>query len=73
MSHEAATATKIQPSTPDPALKKLDVFVGKWNTKGTQIAGMVGPVAEIALIDNFEWFAGGMFLIHRFEGKIGER
>lgn len=71
MSQKAA-ATKTQPTAPDPALKKLNVFVGKWNTVGRQIEGTVGPSAEITAVDTYEWLEGEMFLIHRFEGKVGE-
>lgn len=71
MSQKAVNAN-TQQSAPDPALKKLEVFVGKWNTVGWQVEGLVGPAAEITALDTFEWLPGEMFLVHRFEGKVGE-
>lgn len=71
MSQEAA-ATRTQPATPDPALKKLNVFVGKWNTEGQQHEGLVGPAAKISAVETFEWLTGDFFLIHRFDGKVGD-
>jgi hypothetical protein len=51
---------------------RLDAFVGKWHMEGQQIAGSAGPAASISAIQTYEWLAGGQFLIHRFEGHIGD-
>ena len=50
----------------------LDVFVGEWHTEGKQVAGPIGPAAEIAAVQTFEWLDGHAFLIHRFDGRVGD-
>jgi hypothetical protein len=52
-----------QPPTPEPALKRLDVLVGKWNVKGHTS----NPNDVITGQATFEWLPGGFFLIQRFE------
>jgi hypothetical protein len=50
----------------------LDRFSGTWKTEGRQYRGPVGPEAQIAAVERYEWLAGNKFLIHRFEGHVGE-
>jgi hypothetical protein len=52
--------------------ERLDIFVGRWNTKGQQYEGPVGPAAKITAVEAFEWLTGGFFLVHRFEGRVGD-
>lgn len=47
------------------------MFVGKWNLEGRQLEGIVGPAAKVAAVQTYEWLTGGFFLIHRFEGRVG--
>ena len=61
-----------QPSKPGPKHKLLNVFIGKWNTEGQQHEGPVGPAAKITADETYEWLTGGFFLVHRFEGHVGD-
>lgn len=76
------TATKIkslQPSlTPSAELQLLNVFVGKWQTEGLSYgAGQSrenpydSPVRWSGA-ETYEWLPGGFFLIHHFNGQIGD-
>jgi hypothetical protein len=55
---------------PDPALKALDVFVGKWITAGEikDASGLV--IARMSAVDTYEWLPGGFFLLHRWEAQM---
>jgi hypothetical protein len=71
-------ATETQKQSPEPPRKpgseqkRLNVFVGKWKTEGQQHEGLVGPAAKITAVETYEWLTGEFFLIHRFEGRVGE-
>jgi hypothetical protein len=49
----------------------LDVFLGEWHMEGKQLAGPIGPAADLAAVQTFEWLEGNEFLIHRFDGHVG--
>jgi Protein of unknown function (DUF1579) len=66
------TETKAKAPMPDAALRKLDVFVGKWTSEGRQHEGLVGPAAKIIAAESYDWLKGDFFLIHRFDGRVGE-
>jgi Protein of unknown function (DUF1579) len=67
--HEAPSAT--MPATdsapqlpgPDPALRKLDRFVGTWEMKGRTLNS---DVDKVTARTSFEWLPGGHFLVQRF-------
>jgi hypothetical protein len=67
--HESATpdptagAQGSQPPGPDPALRKLDRFVGSWEMKGRTLDS---EVDNITARTTFEWLPGGHFLLQRF-------
>jgi hypothetical protein len=71
-SNAAQSKTPKQPPTPGPEHKLLDVFVGKWNMEGQQHAGVVGPAAKVTAVNTYEWLTGGFYLVHRFEGHVGD-
>lgn len=50
----------------------MDVFVGKWNMEGQQYEGLIGPAAKITAVNSYEWLTGGFFLVHRFDGRVGD-
>jgi hypothetical protein len=50
----------------------LDKFTGTWMTKGRQYEGPIGPETTIAAVERYEWLSGNKFLIHHFEGHVGE-
>jgi uncharacterized protein DUF1579 len=60
-----------QPPKPGPEHKRLDVFVGKWNTEGTILASPSGPTSKLKAVDTYEWLPGGFFLVHHVDGRMG--
>ena len=38
-----------------------------------QYEGPVGPAARTSALEIYEWLTGGFFLIHRFQGRVGDR
>jgi hypothetical protein len=74
MSHnEESTATKLAPEAtpqlqgPDPALRKLDRFVGTWKMTGRTIGS---EVDNITARTTFEWLPGGHFVLQRFSADF---
>ncbi len=65
----AQTATS---SVLDVDAERLDAFVGKWHMEGQQLAGAAGPAAPVSAVQTYEWMPGKQFLIHRFEGHVGD-
>jgi hypothetical protein len=39
---------------------------------GQQRDGPVGPAAKIRAVETYQWLPGEFFLIHRFEGHVGD-
>jgi hypothetical protein len=56
------TASPQQPPRPDPALKRLEPFVGTWDMRGRTLDSDVDNVVGRA---TFEWLPGGFFLQQR--------
>lgn len=54
------------------ALTHLNAFAGKWLTSGQQHASPVGPAARITAVETYEWLPGEQFLVHRFDGRVGD-
>lgn len=50
----------------------LEIFLGSWHMEGRQLEGPAGPAAPVNAIQKYEWLSGGQFLVHRFEGHIGD-
>jgi hypothetical protein len=61
-----------QPAKAGPALKRLNVFVGTWNKEGQAYDGPFGSAAKVTAVETFEWLPGGLFLIHRLRGHLGD-
>lgn len=59
-------------SAPDPAMARMNVFIGKWNTEGVIKASPSGPAVRLKAVDTYEWLPGGYFLIHHVDGLMGE-
>lgn len=57
---------------PSPEHRKLEVFVGTWRAEGQQKDGPFGPSAPIRATQTWEWLTGKLFLVLRFEGKVGD-
>ncbi|AWP27576.1 DUF1579 family protein [Paenibacillus sp. Cedars] len=64
--------TSHKPSKPDPAMERLNVFVGKWNTEGVIKASPSGAADVLKAVDTYEWLPGGYFLIHHVDGYMGK-
>jgi hypothetical protein len=62
-----------QPPKPDAALKRLDAFVGKWITEGQIKESPFGPAGKLIGTDTYQWLAGGFFLIHRVDVRMGDQ
>lgn len=73
MSQSNSTQASQRPPKPDPALKRLEAFVGKWNTEGQIKASPLGPAGNLIGTDTYEWLAGGFFLIHRVDVHMGDQ
>ncbi|HYQ17679.1 MAG TPA: DUF1579 family protein, partial [Polyangiaceae bacterium] len=65
MTHSATDAA--------PGLEALRPLVGKWHIEGKQLESPLGPAAPFVAVETFEWLEGGRFLVHRLEGKLGDR
>jgi hypothetical protein len=52
---------------PDPELKKLDYFVGTWNTTGNMQTGPSGGGGTVSATDKISWQGGQFFLIGQSE------
>lgn len=57
---------------PNPALERLDVFVGSWKTEGIIMEVETEPAKILKASDKYEWLAGGFFLIHHVDGYMGD-
>lgn len=68
---DATTSRTAQPPKPGPEHRRLDVFVGTWDTQGRTKASPSGPPAKIVGTDSYEWLDGGFFLVHRVDVRIG--
>jgi hypothetical protein len=73
MTESNSTKAPQQPPKPDPAFKRLDAFVGKWNTQGQIKESPFGPAGKIIGTDTYEWLSGGFFLIHRVNVRMGDQ
>lgn len=63
-------STSIQPQQlpkPEPALRRLDVFVGTWNIRGRTLGSKTDNVSART---TFEWLPGGFFLKQTFEADF---
>ncbi len=69
------TNSTRQEATPtlNPALKQLDVFVGKWTGEGQFLEGATGAEnAPIVAEETYEWLPGGFFLVYRGCSDFGK-
>lgn len=59
-----------------PALKQLDVFVGKWQAEGESFGEHTGGSASPenwVSEESYEWLPGGYFLLHRWDARVGSK
>jgi hypothetical protein len=69
-------ADRARPSAsiakPGPEHKRLDAFAGTWRMRGRAYDSPFGKAADVSAVQMYEWLPGGMFLIHRLEGRLGD-
>jgi len=70
LSHDVGRTS--QSPKPGAGHQRLNVFVGTWHTEGQQCEGPIGPAANIRAVETYEWLLGEFFLVHRFEGRVGD-
>jgi len=60
--------------TPDPEIKKFDVFVGHWTYTGEYMAGPLGPSSKVTGEWSCRKILGGFFFQNQFaeKGPMGE-
>ena len=64
---------QYQASTRGPEHWRLEGFVGRWNTEGQAYDGPFGALAKISATETYEWLPGGLFLVHRLQGRLGDK
>jgi Protein of unknown function (DUF1579) len=60
-----------RPATPDPETRRLEVLVGRWSSTGRTVPGASEPATTITGTDTYDWLAGGFFLVHRVDVRMG--
>ena len=55
-----------------PEHQQLSVFLGNWRTEGQTVAGPGAPSVPIRSSDEYEWLPGGFFLVHFWDGHVGD-
>jgi hypothetical protein len=67
-------ALSADPATPSaaPEFRRMEPFIGTWLLEGEQYATDLGAAAKVEALETFEWLTGGHFVVHRFEGRVGE-
>ena len=67
-----------EPPTPSAEHKQLAVWVGKWNSEGQSYAeGHSNESLQVSSVkmtseETYEWLLDGFFLIHRWDGHVGD-
>jgi hypothetical protein len=69
----AAAGAQIQPPTPAPEVKQLDVFAGTWTLTGDLKPGAMGPGGTVTDNEKCEWMAGNFYLVCHldYSGSMG--
>ncbi|MEU4703759.1 DUF1579 family protein [Nonomuraea dietziae] len=52
--------------------RPLDALAGHWRSRGQTVATASEPAIDVAGTDTYTWLAGGHFLIHRVDVRMGE-
>lgn len=66
--------SQTQSPTPSAEHERLNIFVGKWKAEGKSYGPPDNPHesgVEWIGEENYEWFPGEFFLIHRFDNVVG--
>jgi Protein of unknown function (DUF1579) len=79
MSQKTIETKNQSPESPTPSAehKQLGVWVGKWNTEGQSYAeghsneSLQVSSVKMTSVETFEWLLDGFFLVHRWDGRVG--
>ena len=69
---------KNQSLGPSSEIKRLELFLGKWNVEGKSYAkgnsneSLQVSSVEMEFSQTGEWLSGGFFLVNRWSGHVGE-
>ena len=65
---------QMGPPQPGPELKKLDYFVGNWDSTGDSKPGPMGPGGTMTMQTNAKWMDGGFFVVQNnsFKSPMGD-
>jgi hypothetical protein len=55
-----------------PEHQRLNAFLGNWKTDGQTVGDGSAPAAPIRSSDVYEWLPGHFFLVHHWDGHVGE-
>jgi hypothetical protein len=69
---EALTTEDPSAPTPAPEFRRMEPFIGTWLLEGDQLETEIGPACTVEALETFEWLTGGHFVVHRFEGRVGD-
>jgi hypothetical protein len=65
------------PPEPTPTLgpehQQMEVFVGKWNSEGWAVGDGRDNRMQMAHRHTYQWLPGGFFLVHHWDGRIGDK
>ena len=65
------------PPEPTPKLgphhKRMEAFVGKWHSDGWAAEESAAGRVPMTHLHTYEWLPGGFFLVHRWDGRIGDK
>jgi hypothetical protein len=64
-----ALAQAPQMPKPGPEVKRLQYYVGTWNSDYELKPGPMGPGGKMTAVDQSQWMPGGFFVETRTEGK----
>jgi hypothetical protein len=60
------------PITPADNLRPLEPLIGKWQSSGTIFDDHGSPVAKVSGTDEYEWMAGGRWIVHSVDVTMGD-
>jgi Protein of unknown function (DUF1579) len=66
----AASAMAQMGGPPGPEVKKLDYFIGTWNTEGTIAQGPWGMGGKFSSTETSQWMAGNFFVESHSDFKM---
>lgn len=74
LSIAAFAFAQMGPPKPGPELKKLDYFVGNWDSTGDSKPGPMGPGGPMTMQTTAKWMEGGFFVVQNntFKSQMGD-